>query len=488
MKKSAVILLMGLIVNIVNAQDETFALRFSQNTIGGTAKFVSLGGAYSAMGADFSAISINPAGIAVYKKSEITITPCFYVKTADATYLKNQRHDVGFNFNLNNFGFVTTINRENSRSGWVNFNFGIGYKRLNNYHSSITIEGVNTKSTLLDQYLDEANGTYYMNLDEYGAWMPFYTYLIDFDGNPDSSHYISAVPHYGENQRKTISTKGASGETVFSFGANYKDKLYVGMTIDIPSVRYTYNSNFTETDIQDTISKDTTSISDFKSFNLHEYYSTSGSGFNCKFGIIYKPANFLRLGAAIHSTTVYSLGIDYNKEMTSSFDNGDKFSDNSPEGSFNYRIITPMRAIGSVGIVFGKKGLINVEYEYVDYSKSLLRSYDYDFNEENIAIEKKYTSPSIIRAGGELNLSPYAIRAGYAFYGNPYKDGYNNVLTYVYSVGFGYRVEDFFIDFAYSLVNYSESYYMYYTKRIDTEPAKIKYTNSNFLITIGIKY
>ncbi len=482
MKKSAVILLMVLTANTVKAQDEIFALRFSQNTIGGTAKFVSLGGAYSAMGADFSAISVNPAGIAVNKKSEITITPCLYVKSADATYFKNQRHDMDFNFNLNNFGFITTINRENSKSGWVNFNFGIGYKRMNDYHSNITIEGINSKSTLIDQYLDEANGTYYMNLDGYGALLPFNTYLLDFaSGYTDSSHYVSAIKHYGETQRKTIATKGASGETVFSFGANYKDKLYVGMAIDVSSIRYTYNSNFSETDQVDT-------IFDFKSFNLKEYYSTSGGGFNCKFGIIYKPANFLRLGAAIHSPAIYSMGIDYNKQMNSSFDNGDKYTANTPDGSFNYRVITPMRAIGSIGFVIEKKGLIDIEYEYVDYSTAFLRSDDYDFNEENKAIDEKYTSPNIIRAGGELNLSPYAIRVGYAFNGNPYKDGYNNVLTYIYSFGFGYRIENFFMDFAYSLSNYSEKYYMYNTTRIETEPAKIKYKSSNFLITIGIRY
>ncbi|MFA6925120.1 MAG: hypothetical protein WC223_12820 [Bacteroidales bacterium] len=489
MKKSAIILLMCLIFNFVNAQDETHAFRFSQTTIGGTAKFVALGGACSATGADFSAISVNPAGIAVNKKSEITFTPSLYVKTADATYLNNQRHDADFNFNINNFGFVTTVKTENSKSGWVNFNFGIGYKKLNKYNSNITIEGVNTKSSLLDQYLDEANGTHYLNLDEYGALLPFNTYLLNFaNGYPDSSHYVSVIEHYGEAQRKTIATKGSSGETVFSFGANYKDKFYIGMAINIPNIRYTYNSNYSENDHKDT-------IPDFKSFNLKEYYSTSGSGFNCKFGIIYKPANFLRLGAAIHSPTIYSMGIDYNKEMSSSFDSanaihpsGNMFSDKAPDGSFNYKIITPMRAIGSVGFVFGKKGLINIEYEYVDYSKAILRSDDYDFNEENKAINKKYTSPNIIRAGGELNFSPYVIRAGYAFYGNPYKGDYNKVYTYIYSIGFGYRVENFFLDFAYSLSNYNEKYYMYNTTRIETEPAKIEYNNSNFLITIGIRY
>ena len=63
--------------NLTFAQNELDALRFSRTEWSGTARFIGAGGAFGAVGADFSALSTNPASIGLFKKTEISFTPLF---------------------------------------------------------------------------------------------------------------------------------------------------------------------------------------------------------------------------------------------------------------------------------------------------------------------------------------------------------------------------------------------------------------------------
>src|SRR5674536_391977 len=67
----------------VIAQNVDDALRYSQSFYGGTARFMSMGGAFTALGGDISSLSQNPAGLGVFRSSEITLTPqLFHINTA----------------------------------------------------------------------------------------------------------------------------------------------------------------------------------------------------------------------------------------------------------------------------------------------------------------------------------------------------------------------------------------------------------------------
>ena len=50
-----------------NAQTDIDALRYSQTSIAGTARFTSMAGAFGALGGDFSSLATNPAGVAIYR-------------------------------------------------------------------------------------------------------------------------------------------------------------------------------------------------------------------------------------------------------------------------------------------------------------------------------------------------------------------------------------------------------------------------------------
>ena len=56
------------------AQGEMDAYKFSQYDISGTARYMSMGGAFGALGGDISSMRTNPAGLGIYRSSEVLTT------------------------------------------------------------------------------------------------------------------------------------------------------------------------------------------------------------------------------------------------------------------------------------------------------------------------------------------------------------------------------------------------------------------------------
>ena len=115
--------------------------------------------------------------------------------------------------------------------------------------------------------------------------------------------------------------------------------------------------------------------------------------------------------------------------------------------------------MGNMAFVFKNYGFIGLDYEFVDYSSARLRSSDYNFFNENNNVKNNYQAQHVIRAGGELNLSPMALRVGYAYYTNPYKSSINDASRSSISGGIGFRSESVYLDFAYIYSMLKEDYY-----------------------------
>ena len=81
---------------------------------------------------------------------------------------------------------------------------------------------------------------------------------------------------------------GNQGEYAFSFGTNYKDKLYLGLTIGIQSIWYKMHSGYTEAPSEN-------SPSGLDYYTYYEYKKMNGVGTNLKFGVIYRPIPEIRL-------------------------------------------------------------------------------------------------------------------------------------------------------------------------------------------------
>lgn len=462
------------------AQNEMDALRYSQLQHGGTARFSAMGGAFGSLGGDMSTLGINPAGIAVYRKSEFTFTPVFYNQISKTDYYGNSVTDSKYNFNIGNIGWVGTF--DHGSSGFVSSNFGIAYSKINNFHRRYTMEAVNNESSLIDVYLNEVKGVTPSTIESdpayaFGANLAWWTYLIDVD---TSGNYFSAIPNYGETQKSTVTSRGSMGETVFTYGGNYENKLYLGGTFGIQNIFYSEKANYEEF----VNSNDTTTT--LQSFMLRDKLTTSGSGYNIKFGLIYRIHDYVRIGAAVHSPAFFNLTDSWGSEMTSEFDSA-SYKYASPNGIYKYQLTTPFRAIGSISVIFGKAGLISADYEFVDYASARLRSDDYPFSDENNAIENNYIAASNIRVGTEWKYAPFSFRGGFAYYGSPYSTATgNDGSKMIYSAGFGIREKGYFLDLTYLLSQSSEKYYVYDPQLV--EATNISSSAHSFLVTIGFRY
>jgi hypothetical protein len=471
----------GLLCSITSlAQNDVDAMRYSQITFGGTARFASMGGSMSALGGDFSTLSFNPAGIAVFKKTELSITPSIFSQTTSSSYNGKNSSDRKLNFNLGNIGIVTSYKVKDTTTGWTTLNFGFGYNRTNNFHNRTDARGYNTSTSLLDVYVANANGHESSSFDGFSTGLAWTTYLI----NPDTSasqpnYYNHVIRNYGELQHRSSETKGSMGEIVFSFGGNYKEKLLIGATLGVIRARYEEETTYEEPDDKDTIPY-------FKSFKYNQSLNTEGTGVNFKVGAIVKATDWLRLGAAVHTPGVIKFADTYSSRMYSDLYTI-THADTSMDGSFNYSIVTPFRVIASAGFIINKIGLLNIEYEYLDYTNAQLYSHPNVFADVNSTIRSKYTSTGNLRVGGEVRFDPIAFRIGYALYGSPFKSGDNaNAIRSSYTAGIGYRVNNFFIDFAYVRTMYTEKNYFY-------DPSLVKsvrndYKASSFMVTMGVRF
>ncbi len=465
------------------AQNEVDALRYSRLNNSGTARFVAMGGAFGALGADFSSLSYNPAGIALYKSSEISITPSFNVGRTEADYNGSYREDSKYTFNLGSVGIVmaTDLRARNPQSMWKNIQFGFGLNRMADFNNRTMIEGTNTTSSFLTPYRDNANGIAPDDLSAFSTGLAYDADLLFLRNAADSAtwNYQTDLPDGGVNQRQSIVTKGSLNEMVFAVGANYGDRLYLGATIGVPYIKYSSRSVYTETDEEDNSDY-------FDSFTRTDELETSGTGINLKLGLIFRATDWLRLGGALHTPTFYNgMADSWNATIKSNFDNGSSITSRSPEGFYEYELTTPMRAIGSVGFVLGKAGIISADYEHVDYSDSRLRAPDYDFNDENEAISNSYLKADNLRLGTEWRFGTLHLRGGYTISSNPYKYG-TDATRSAYSFGLGVREKNFFIDLAWVHASMDDEYYLYSSEYV---PATMtKQINNSFLMTVGIKY
>ena len=482
MKKITLLILIVLSSGLLFSQNEVDALRYSQQYYGGTARYLALGGAFTALGGDISSITLNPASAGVYTKSEFTFTPTFFYSTTNSNYNDSKNYDYRYNVNINNIGTVLSSGKLDD-NGLSTLNFAFGYNRLNNFNNRTLISGVNNTSSYTDYFAQLANGRSINNFNNYAEGLAWDGYLID-QTDSSSLSYKTSFDSYGETQRRSVYSKGGSGNYFAALGLSYQKKLYVGLSLNVDVINYSESSIFDETDPDD-------KISDFNSFTYTQHLNTTGSGFNMKLGFIARPFNWVRFGAAIHTPTFYKLKDVYNSSLTTSFNNKTKSISEGPvNGEYNYQLNTPFRANAGLAFVIKKAAIISVDYEYLDYSTARLRADDYPFYDENNTIETAYIATGNIKAGIEYRLGPVSLRAGYAMYGSPYRSDLSNsdaILT-SYSGGFGVRTSDMFFDLTYVLSQKSENYYLYNPENIALNPAKINYSANKIVATLGLKF
>lgn len=473
------------------AQSHFDALRFSQNYYTGTARFMSMGGAFSALGADLSVLATNPAGLSVYHKGEFSFTPNLFSIETKSNFYGSGAMDNKYAFGLNNIGIAGTIH-DDSFGDWKGVSFGVAYNKLNNFNENIVIEGSNEKGSILDYWMYNSDGISDDKLNSFGEFLAWDNYLLDYVNDQDliytNPHWWNGGdPVYGQTQRKIVNRKGGMGSFDFAFSANYRNMLYFGTSLGIQSFNFEENSTLTESDDLDLL--------DYTSFDYQEHLKITGTGVNFKIGMIIKPIQILRIGLAFHTPTFVSLHEKYYSSLYSIWDTPDadgysEYESISPNNEYDYELTTPLKAIASVAFVIPKIGIISAEYEHVDYSQARLRADDYDFYDENNAANRDFTRTQNIRVGGEFLFGPFSFRAGYALYGNPFSTDAmrTDALRTNYSGGVGLRGDHIYMDIAYVYTTMDDSYLLYTPMNVDERSPELERTMANIMLTFGVKF
>jgi hypothetical protein len=462
------------------AQVPEDALRMSWNTPGGTARNQAIGGVMGSLGGDITSSFINPAGIGIYKTSELVISPGF-------NFLNNNSSFRGTKTGLNNSnaffgtsGFVLGIpsnprSRNNNSSA-----FSIAINRAADFNQKINYRGQNDFSSFSEAYASEVANSG-LSLDDainsnsisFPARMGLYTYLVDTLTTPGFGTEVVGSPlryaleqdtAFLLNQDNYIETKGGITELAFSFAGSSRDKIYWGVSLGVPIMNYERVSTLTESDA----SGNTNNY--FNETYLRERFTSRGVGLNLKLGLIARPIESIRLGAAIHTPTIYGMRETYDAELFADLENY-----NAPttvdvstlnEGftpEYRYDLTSPWKFLVSGSYIFGsvadtrqQKGFISADLEYVTHSSSRFRDAELDgsgsnnyFSAVNNVIRDIYKGTLNMKIGGELKFNTIMARAGFAYYGNPYRDEALNGKRMFISGGLGYRNKGYFIDLAY---------------------------------------
>ncbi len=496
MKKLFIIFAILASSGLLFAQNEVDGLRYSQLYNFGTARSSAMGGAFGALGGDFISLSTNPAGMGVYRHSELTFTPVINMNKVSADYYGSSASDARTNLAMSNLGVVFSFTSGDSQDEWKSVNFGFGYNRLADFYSRSTFEGVNNESSMLDYFLPKTEGKTYDEFDYFFEGLAWETFLIDYE-NFVEGQYASVLsnwsdsisPVYDLQQTKSTMGSGSVGEIPISLAANYMNKLYIGASLGIQSLKYNESYKYTESDIDNK-----NPYLDY--YDFEQSTSTRGFGLNLKFGMIYRPIEWVRIGAAVHTPTFYELNYRYNSSIYAKFDTviydgSSAFSSESPEGEYDYTVTTPFRAIGSLAFIIKKMALLSIDYEFVDYSKIQLGSADAGtFNEANNAMQTNYIATSNLRAGLEYRYGPFSLRGGFAYFGNPYAGSAAQVdaSRMLYSGGFGIRDNNLLFNLSYVYMQGKEKHYPYNVENIPNEGATMSLTNSQIMATFGVRF
>ncbi len=513
MKKIIATLLISFgVAAVAMAQDDFSAARYGGQDINGTARYMSMAGAFGALGGDASSIGLNPAGLGVYRKSELSLSLGGNIDFTQSTWGGQTTMDSNPYFTPNNLAFVLSFANRSKTSGFIGSNFAFTYNRLKNYNRNTSIRHNNLDGSLLDFMVQEANGWTASELTEGGPDLPTLGSWTDiiYTENAGDANWIPFSREKPEAEY-VLNERGSLDEWSFSYGANFGHKVYFGISVGIQSLSYTAESRYTE---------------DFSNggFDLYNYSQTKGAGANAKIGVIYKPINALRLGLALHSPTLFGLTHYYNGEIESGYVEYDPVEDEEinygadaylPEDGGDY--MTTYRLLGawqgnvSAAVLLGQRGLISLDYGLTEFTSS--RMWDKGYNgltPANDAVGKNLQPVHSLRIGAEVNITNrFALRTGYSFVTSPFKKNADiqmlwdddaspeyfinnssnnplNISTHNFAVGFGFKTNRWFFDFAYLLKYQNQDFVPFDYQGIET--ARISNYTNNLVATVGFRF
>lgn len=498
----------GELISLPNMK-HTDALLYSQTENSFmSARVAALGGAFTSLGADLSSMSINPAGLGMYRTSAFSISGDLGVARSYNDFNPAGKSKSAFTFNQ----IGTALNLYQSSGTLVSFTFGFAYNKLAdlNYNQSygwrdgdVSIgeffaeQMYGFPSSVLSANADPCpfrNENIY--IDEWAGALAYQTALIDpvkdEAGLETGAYEVTGVPLDAKVAGSMkANSRGSVGEYTFSSGLNISNILYLGATLGIQdisqTVRYSYTEQYTQPHRDDAY---------LEYMNFTPVSGNYGSGVNFKIGAIVRPISSLRLGVAYHSGTITSLTKEYYAAMETQFMGGvpNYYTSETLTHLYTYSYTTPSKLLLGASYTLGNRVLLSVDYDVVWNRSMELHSKD-RLNEDNFKqnVEDDFGTSNNIRVGIEVvPVQGIYLRGGYAYYGSPFNEaaeqyadegglfyGAYKRSTTNFSLGAGFRfVSGSVLDLAWtsSTARYTDSaLYYYYTDDVaaGSEPIEV---------------
>lgn len=477
----------------LQAQTVRDALMFSENQPMINARSMGVGNALGALGADLSMINTNPAGIGVYRRVELGLSMGMYNDATTTNFFGSNTRDRFRRVQFGNVGVVIPTRVYRPGSAWKFVNFGISLSHLTNYGHNFSFQGASTGSRV-NAFAARAAGSNINQLDPYGEEMAYSAYLI---GSVQQGNYIAnggITQNTVLYKSQTISRTGGVNELGVSFSGNYKNKLYLGATVGIDFLNYHEKRYYKETDQDNQI--------DFDNMSFQEDRQVDGTGINLKFGMIYRINRMFRVGLSVHTPTGYHLRESYISALTADIIYADtlrstdfSITDGFKPRKLQHDLVTPWVVTGSVATIFGRRGFIGLDVEYLDFS-----AVSFDLGEEdrtpennqfiaalNNDIERTYRGVFRARLGGELSLGIFRVRLGYRFQTSPYVVAVDGVtdMRHDISGGVGLRWKHFYLDAAYNHT-ISDFEYAPYSTKTNLQRVTGQSNAGRVMLTLGV--
>ena len=465
MKKYIFLFALGLTASVAQSQEISDAMRYSMDNLNGTARFRAMSGAFGALGGDLSSINVNPAGSAIFLNNQMAITLSNNSTKNNSDYFGNLTSEKTNSFDLNQAGAIFVFNNRNTNSNWKKVSMGINYENTNNFDNGLFSAGTNPNNSIDQYFLSYANGvplnviqnSNFENLDYGGqqAFLGYEGFIINpvDENNTNNTQYSSNVPSGGNYyQENSVYSTGYNGKLSFNAATSYKDKLYIGLNLNSHFTDYQTSSSFYEDNNAPLTNNYTLSRLQFKND-----LSTYGTGFSFQVGAIAKITNEVRFGLAYESSTWYKLTEELSQSLVavSANTSGELEPDDVDPQVINiyepYKLQTPSKLTGSFAYVFGKSGLISVDYALKEYSNTKFKpENDPYFSTLNNDLNSILDTTGELRIGAEYKIEALSLRAGYRYEQSPYKNSVTIGDLTGYSAGLGYSFGSTKVDLAYS--------------------------------------
>ncbi|MDR1876433.1 MAG: hypothetical protein LBQ84_02275 [Flavobacteriaceae bacterium] len=433
----------------------------------GTARYLGMGESMGALGGDLSAVETNPAGLGIFKNSEASVS-LSVLSSGNKASMTDSYKRTDTNFNLPGAGFVLALGDDSEP---LKFNIGASYS-----YQSLDNE----------VYFPQNQNIRYLYPDVNGV---------------DQEYIFEGYEQY---------TSGYKSKTKFSIAANYQDKVYFGLGLDWHYLNIDRNVHYTHRNTVD---------GELLVFNEQfTPYSQSANGFGLSLGVLGKITPEIRLGLAYHSPVWWSdIGYDYiayNTDKT-----GDIYRDRWYYD--NYKNTAPGKIVVSgayASNIINDNNSLAFNIDFINYfNKGIEFKGDTDYKINNNFVSDYVQNSQEYRAGVEYRYKWLKLRTGYAHVSSPVKDksiqgtfDLSSNGTYVknylagevnkFSVGVGYDLGPFFVDFAYQ--NSKTDYYtslsgQFYNSGSDASIeldnnipllGKVTNTQDNFVLTLGMRF